>query len=248
MSLATTTTTTTSPSPALSVDELEAKLVALHDFLSTPYRTRAEAILEQRRRREGRCGDPSTPAITTRTTTTALSENKDGPRHTAGLLPFSISAGGDSSYAARETTAAGRGSQLPSRRVGCVDVVESPARSLFPDGASRAGQSREEAATATKTSTTTVRKESYDDVPFRLHAAEAAAGAYTDATIDNPRIERLQWQVEMLVEALRGERERFAEVQQRVVRPLEALVETSVRRQAELESELALWKAGAQPR
>ncbi|KAK7197502.1 hypothetical protein NESM_000699900 [Novymonas esmeraldas] len=182
---------------SLTVDELEEKLATLHDYLSTPYRSRAAAILQQRRRREA--SDAASHACAANSPVSALKQEKEGGdeegddvvcQRACGTAPVLSSSSSDA--ARTPLAAAARGQRSASSATG---VPSQPGTPLV---------SRDESSPRTRR-----------------------------------RVERLEWQVAMMVDALEEERARLAEVDVHVVRPLLWIAEASLRRQVELETTLA---------
>ncbi|KPA77225.1 hypothetical protein ABB37_07132 [Leptomonas pyrrhocoris] len=221
------------PPASLTVDELEAKLYALHDYLSTPYRSRAESILQQRRRREHALADSAASAPLQITATTAAAKEKESSTQAshAGLLMFPEEDFRNTHDATVE----------PHLQTSVAHTVDSPEISFLPDGGSHAEQQPSHWITPAPITPFGDRPTRNDG---RLHANEAATATVAqdgskDALAMQRRAERLEWQVQMLADALRHERDRFTELQEQVVLPLQGMVEASLRRQVELEWELS---------
>ncbi|KPI84620.1 hypothetical protein ABL78_6325 [Leptomonas seymouri] len=223
------------PTPAsLTVDELEAKLSALHDYLSTPYRSRAEAILQQRRRRELAAADAaaSTPVGIP---STATLEGGAASVHVARAAPSMLS---EEALSAAICTAVAE----PPPPVVVKHTVDSPAASLFSGRGHRAEPDVQLKYTGTATSSS----EGRNPTNHRHHGREtltvsstAAQDECSDTRSTQRCIQRLEWQVEMLAGALQCERDRFIQLHEQVVLPLQGMVEASLRRQVELEWELS---------
>lgn len=200
------------PAPiSLTVDELEAKLNALHDYLSTPYRARAENILQQRRRREQERASPALAApLRIINATTAVEESNEAPQQQQATMAHTI------------TSAA-----LSHSTYGCSSAEQTLfAHDIAPAASPHMKQ---------------------DDVLRRQRESSPSvewSGADKDsgAAMTQRRIQQLEWQVKMLADTLQTERDRFTQLQEQVVLPLQAMMEESLRRQVELEWEVSQLK------
>jgi hypothetical protein len=135
-----------------------------------------------------------------------------------------------------------------------VHTVDSPATSLLTDSGSRAEPT---VSLASTTVAATNHREDHRSVVQGSSEEEttdvrpslintAAAPLSHDECIDGVgaqrRIQRLEWQVQMLADALQSERVRYTQLQDNVVVPLQAMMEESLRRVVELEWELSAMK------
>ncbi|KAG5505105.1 hypothetical protein JIQ42_04291 [Leishmania sp. Namibia] len=207
----------------LTVDELEEKLATLHDYLSTPYRARAEAILQQRRRREAR-GAVSEPDKD-------LSEAAESNEVRAALELASVSFDSPAPNPKPSLEAKNANSVERTRSVSHVPAVA--AASIIPTELKNGCGSEHELAKGGGGS----------GVPEPSPTVHASVGSPLMDPQTRRYVQQLEWQVSMLADALQQERQRLEEIDVRVVQPLLRFGETALQRQVQLEYALASCRA-----
>ncbi|KAG5509392.1 hypothetical protein JKF63_06702 [Porcisia hertigi] len=198
-------------SASLTVAQLQEKLSTLHDYLSTPYRARAEAILQQRRRREVR----------------ALLEGLNSvPTPTEG--------------ASRRTTTLEQASvTLDSSRY-APNLSRPPKHEVSPGEGHEESPAPIAAVTSAIPTQLKSRCSSHHETSkVKCGVGGLTKPPPRESGNTNRYVQQLEWQVRMLADALGQERKRLAEIHLDVVQPLLQLGEAALQRQTQLEHELA---------
>ncbi|KAG5483313.1 hypothetical protein LSCM1_04856 [Leishmania martiniquensis] len=191
---------------SLTVDELEEKLANLRDYLSTPYRARAEAILHQRRRREA----TASTSVPGKVLPEAAESKESRDVRERVSVPFH--------YPTPNPT--------PSLEVKSAPAVSTAVITTGPK--SRCSSERQLAQGG-----------GGSGVPAPSPAAHASVESLPMDPHTRRYIQQLEWQVNMLADALQQERKRLTEMDARVVQPLLRLGEAALQRQVQLEYALA---------
>ncbi|CAJ1020018.1 hypothetical protein Q4I32_002149 [Leishmania shawi] len=208
---------------SLTVDELQEKLTALHDYLSTPYRARAEAILQQRRQREARASLNRSDHVL------------PGPEK-ANQGRFALkyaSATCDSPAPSPNPSPDGKNVNSTGKKHDERCVPVSAAASTIPTELTNRCGSEHEVAEG--------------DGDCGLSELSPTARPPAESLPMDPHtrryVQQLEWQVKMLADALQQERKRLEEVDACVVQPLLRLGEAALQREVQLECALELCRA-----
>ncbi|CAJ1987325.1 hypothetical protein LDHU3_14.0800:CDS1 [Leishmania donovani] len=208
---------------SLTADELEEKLATLHNYLSTPYRARAEAILQRRRQREARASLNRSHKVL---------QGPEGAN--PGRVPLERVSVPFHSPASIQNPS-------PAEKKG-NSVEKAPGESRM-----RVAADISTTPTEFKSECDSEDEVSKRDGSSGLSEPSPTACAPAQALPMDPHtrryVQQLEWQVKMLADALQQERERLAEVDARVVQPLLRLADAALQQQVQLECALASCRA-----
>ncbi|CAG9571241.1 hypothetical_protein [Leishmania major strain Friedlin] len=208
---------------SLTVDELEEKLATLHNCLSTPYRARAEAILQQRRQREARASRNRSHNV--------LQGSEDA---NAGRVPL-------------ERVSVPFHSPTSIQNPSPAETNGNSAEKAPDESRMRVAAGISTTPTEFKSKCNSEDEVAKRDGSSGLSGPSPTACAPAQVLPLDPHtrryVQQLEWQVKMLADALQQERERLAEVDARVVQPLLRLGDAALQRQVQLECALASCRA-----
>lgn len=204
---------------SLTVDELEEKLATLHNYLSTPYRAHAEAILQQRRQREARALLNRSHKVLQGSEEANLGR---APLERASVPFYSPTSIQNPSPVEENANSTEKAPGESHMRV-ASDTTTTPTqfKSKF--------NSEDEVA----------KPDGIRGLPEPSSTACPPAEALPMDPHTRRYVQQLEWQVKMLADALQQERERLAAVDARVVQPLLRLGDAALQRQVQLECALA---------